>query len=280
MQYLKKGADWRLFLLLAGLFPTSAYSDPACSTRQFDEIARVKYVHDGDTVHLQDGRKVRLIGINTPELARDDLPEQAYARDAREHLNAAIASNGKRVGLVYGVERHDRYKRTLAHLFTPDGDNLQAKLLRQGMATAIPHPPNLAYTECYSQQELSARCAGAGIWSNSGQLVVRASTLNNKHKGFYLVSGTIRQIRLSDRGIRIFMGKLMLGIHSDNLADFDKADLLDLRGKHVTARGWLQPIRHHQTNGESLDDYPVESYMRIRHPSAIEINQPDSRAKC
>lgn len=267
-------------MLVACLAPAPALTETACHTPGFDEIVRVRYVHDGDTVHLQDGRKIRLIGINTPELARDDLPDQAYAREAQASLDAAITSSGDRVGLVYGADRKDRYQRTLAHLFTTGGVNLQALLLSQGMAVAIAHPPNLAFTGCYSELELAARCSGKGIWSDPGQLLVRASTLENKHKGFRLVSGTIDRINLNDYGARIFMGKLMLGIDSDNLADFDKTKLLSLRGRRVTVRGWLQPKRSKTSNRKSPGQDGVEFYMHIRHPSAIEINPWNSGAKC
>ena len=267
-------------MCLVFVVPATAGCDPVCTAGGFDASVAVRYVHDGDTVHLEDGRKVRLIGINAPELERDDVPGQAYALDAREVLERAIAANGHRVGLVYGKERKDRYKRTLAHLFTPDGTNLQALLLSQGMAAATPHPPNLAFTECYSEQERAARCSGFGIWSNPGQLFVPASTLNRKHKGFLLVTGTVDRISLNDHGARLYMGKLMLGIHSDNLADFDKNDLLSLSGRRVTVRGWLQPKRNRSSNTKFHDQEPVEYYMRIRHPSAIEIDRTNSGAGC
>ena len=275
-----KGACRRLFLCLAVALPSSALSEAACTAGRFDAVATVRHVHDGDTVHLKDGRKVRLIGINAPELARDDKPEQAYAREAREALDRAIAANGYRVGLVYGSERKDRYKRTLAHLFTPNGANLQARLLSQGMAAAIPHPPNLAFTECYNAQELAARCSGEGIWSNPGQLFVQATTLKNKHKGFRLVTGTIDRINLNDHGAQLFMGKLMLGIHRDNLTGFDKKELQSLSGRRVTVRGWLHPKRNKSSNRKSGSQDGVEFYMRVRHPSAIEIHMTGNGTGC
>lgn len=275
-----KGAYKRLFLCLVFIVPATAGCEPACDTRRFDASVAVRYVHDGDTVHLEDGRKVRLIGINAPELARDDAPEQAFARDAREALDRAIAANGYRVGLVYGKERKDRYKRTLAHLFTPDGANLQALLLAQGMAAAIPHPPNLAFTECYSEQERAARCSNERIWSNPGQLSVHASKLNDKHKGFRLVMGTVDRISLNDHGARIFMGKLMLGIHSDNLANFDTSELLSLRGRRVTVRGWLKPARNQSSRTKSRSQDAIRFFMNLRHPSAIETDTTGSGAAC
>jgi endonuclease YncB( thermonuclease family) len=280
LQKLKKGADWRLFLCLACIFPASVHAETACPARLPDETARVEYVHDGDTVHLEDGRKVRLIGINAPELARDDMPGQAFAPEARDALKAAIASHDNRVGLVYGADRHDRYKRTLAHLFTPGGDNLQARLLLQGMATAIAHPPNLSYTECYARQEKVARCQGVGIWSDPEQAITKAADLDAESTGFFLVTGKVEHISQTEKGIWIIMSELMLGIRSEDLANFDPSELLSLRGEQLTVRGWLHPVSPEQAKKKFLKGTTVRHYMRIRHPSAIDITQQGNITKC
>lgn len=280
MQNLKKGAYRRLFLFLACTFPIGLHADTACPAGQLDEIANVRYVHDGDTVHLEDGRKVRLIGINTPELARDDIPDQAFARAARDVLQAEISSHGDRIGLVYGIERQDRYKRTLAHLFTPDGGNLQARLLLQGMAVAMTHPPNVAYSECYARQEKTARCEGSGIWSKPDKAVIQAAELDSQIKGFHLVSGKVEHVSQSDKGVWIFMSELMLGIHHKDLADFDQAELLSLSGKQLTVRGWLNPKSRKEAKKKFRNGRTVKYYMRIRHPSAIEISQAGIKTKC
>jgi len=280
MLNLKKGAFWRLFLFLVAVFPASAHAESACPAGQVDETARVRYVHDGDTIHLEDGRKVRLIGINAPELARDDMPAQAFALEARDALRAAIASHGNRVGLVYGTERHDRYKRILAHLFTPDGDNLQARLLLQGMATAIAYPPNVAYSECYARQEQVARCKGAGIWSDPEQAITKAADLDADSTGFHLVTGKVEHISQTEKGIWIFISKLMLGIRTEDLANFDPSELLSLRGEQLTVRGWLNSISPEQAKQKFLKGSTATHYMRIRHPSAIEIFSQGKAAKC
>jgi len=280
MQNLKKGAYRRLFLCLVSIFPASVHAETACPARQLDESARVRYVHDGDTIHLEDGRKVRLIGINAPELARDNMPVQAFAPEARDALKTAIASHDNRVGLVYGADRHDRYKRTLAHLFTPDGENLQAQMLLQGMATAIAHPPNLAYTECYARQEKSALCAGTGIWFDPEQAITKVADLDNKSTGFHLVTGKVEQISQTETGIWIFMSELMLGVRSEDLENFDPSELLALHGKQLTVRGWLHPHSPKQAKKKFLKGRTVRHYMRIRHPSAIEITPQGNVPKC
>ena len=275
-----KGAYLRLFLCLAVTAgPVSVHADAACGAAQFDETARVKYVHDGDTVHLQDGRKLRLIGINAPELARDNRPAQAFARAARKQLLGAITAGGDRVGLVYGTERHDQYGRTLAHLFTVDGKNLQALLLEQGMAAAIAHPPNLAYTDCYQQQERAARRRGAGIWSDPALSAARAASLDPDSTGFMRITGKIETISHTGKGVRIIMDHLVLGISADNLAYFDLAELQSLRGKPVTVQGWVYPMKSRQRNKGFPDSGAARSYMNVRHPSAIEIDRADNGPK-
>lgn len=267
-------------MLLVCLFSVSAQAEPACPASQLDELVRVTYVHDGDTVHLEDGRKVRLIGINTPELARDNRPEQAFAHQARAALLAAMSPHGNRVGLVFGNERQDRYKRTLAHLFTPDGVNLQARLLNQGMAAAIAHPPNTAFSACYARQERIARCAGAGIWSKPGLTVLSAADLDAGSNGFQLVTGKVEHVSRSGKGIHIYMKGLKLGIHKDNLAAFDLKQLYSLVGKRLLVRGWLHPGGKQQSKNKSRDSKPVKHYMRIRHPSDLESIPAGVITKC
>jgi len=276
----RKGAYWRLFLLLANIVSASAQADTTCPATHLDELAQIRYVHDGDTVHLADGQKIRLIGINAPELARDDMPDQAFAREARSALIAAITAHGYRVGLIYGADRHDRYKRTLAHLFTPDGDNLQARLLLQGMAAAIAHPPNITYSECYARQEQSARSEGAGIWSEPELSIIKATDLDAQSTGFHLVTGKVEHVSQTGKGIWIYMAELMLGIHSENLAYFDLAELLSLNGKQLTVRGWLHPRSRKQAKKRFRNGKTVKYYIRIRHPSAIEVIAPGNVTKC
>ena len=276
----EKGAYRRLFLLLSCLFPVAVHADNACPAGRVDEFASVGYVHDGDTVHLEDGRKIRLIGINTPELARDSKPAQAFSQAARKYLKKAIAAQDNRVALVYGEERHDRHNRTLAHLYSPDGDNFQAQLLPRGLAAAIAHPPNLANTECYAEQENTARCAGRGIWSDPEHAVLEAADLSAGNTGFHLVSGTVEHISESSRGTWLFVEQLMIGIRRDDLDEFDQAELLSLKGKRVTVRGWLQRSNKKQTKKKFRNSRTVNYFMHLRHPSSIEINQTVSRAKC
>ena len=78
---------------------------------------RVERVVDGDTLILADPdrTRVRLIGINTPELARDGKPAEPLAVEAKEWLANRV--EGKEVRLDFDIERFDQYDRTLAYIY-------------------------------------------------------------------------------------------------------------------------------------------------------------------
>jgi endonuclease YncB( thermonuclease family) len=265
MRFHRKGAYGRLFLLLLGLAPalvTAQNIASSCPASHYDESAVIRSVHDGDTVKLEDGRKIRLIGINTPELARSGKPEQAFASEARAQLKRLVASSNNRVKLVYGKERLDRYKRTLAHLFLPNNQNLQVALLKRGLATASVYPPNVAFSECYQQIEQIAQCKSLGIWSDDDYATLNSVELEANMEGFRIISGQVERVSESDKGVWLFLeGGLMIGIRTADLPNFDKDELKSLSHQTITVRGWLHPKKKANKG--------VKFYMRLRHPSAI-----------
>lgn len=274
----EKGAYRRLFLLALvspALFqPLLLTAGQSCSTNLYDDIATVSSVHDGDTVRLKDGRKIRLIGINAPEMARDNRPEQAFAANARDQLKRLLAESNNQVKLVYGTERLDRYKRTLAHLFLPDNQNLQEILLKQGLATANVYPPNVAFTGCYQRAEQGARCKSVGIWSDNDYAIKSSADLDPVTEGFRRVSGLVERVNESRKGLWLFLqGGLMISIHTEDLARFDTDELKSLSDKKITVRGWLAPRKKTKNR--------VKFHMRLRHPSAITATgTTDNVTKC
>lgn len=233
-----------------------------CAATHYDEKARIKYIHDGDTLRLKDGRKVRLIGINTPEVASRKKAAEPFSAEAKETLKALFNSN-KTISLVYGKEKHDRYKRLLAHGFTSDGKNIQATLLTEGHARAITFPPNTQFSACYQQQERTARCNNAGLWGNSPPLA--ANKLNDRHIGFQLVRGKLLNINTSSKGVWLNLdNKLTIGIRPDNQSLFDASTLNKMLGQEIVVQGWLNKSRKATPTDRSY-------YIRIRHPSAIQL---------
>lgn len=107
-----------------------------------ERTAIVSYVVDGDTIHLEGGEKVRLVGINTPEVRPQEEPGGREAKEFVENL----CQPGTEVGLdVDDLEPKDRYDRTLAVVYVKiDGSwaNLNAELLRKGYAEVLFIPPS------------------------------------------------------------------------------------------------------------------------------------------
>ena len=116
---------WTTLILLTLSLPVQA------------EQARVRWVPDGDTIHLEDGRRVRLLGIDTPELGRDGTPDQYYARESRDGLRRLI--DGRRIRLETDGQGEDRFGRLLASVFLADGRMVNEVLVEQGLAFFYPH---------------------------------------------------------------------------------------------------------------------------------------------
>lgn len=90
----------------------------------------MQQVVDGDSLRLVDGRKVRLIGINTPELGRDGKPDEPLSVKARDALEKIIATHT--ITLKMGPDKTDHYGRTLAYVMLPDGSSAGEKCCKWG----------------------------------------------------------------------------------------------------------------------------------------------------
>lgn len=127
--------------------------------------ALVVQVGDGDTVTLEGGQKVRLLGIDAPELEREGQPADFLAHKAKAELAKLI--QGQRVRLEYDQLRYDRYGRLLAYLFMPDGALVNAGLVRRGLARVYIFPPNTRYQDALLAAQREAIEARRGLWQQA-----------------------------------------------------------------------------------------------------------------
>lgn len=256
----KKALKFSAFFYV--LFSLNAYADIAgCPPQRIDESAHVEYVFDGDTVRLSDGRKVRLLGIDTPETASKNgaiaADIKASGLEARAALRKILASQGMKVSLAYGQQRLDHYGRTLAHLFTVDGVNVQAQLIRQGFAIAYTTPPNDRLSSCYRQQEVLARQARLGIWLLPQYQLKYANKLDQAAFGFQRVQGTVTQFRKTESRITLTLDdSLDVMIYKKDWPNFSLHILSQLQGKQVRVRGWLRK-------------YKKRYQLNLRHTDAL-----------
>ncbi len=232
-----------------------------CGVNRYDATAKVLRVVDGDTVILSNKQKVRLIGINAPERARYPKKAEAYASAAKRYLKRQLATN-KKIHLKFGRQKKDRYGRLLAHILLSDGRNLNAMLVKQGLASAIVVPPNTAFINCYFRLEQQARKKAKNIWSANTFKVIPASQLKLKDTGFAFIKGNVMRVGKSRDSIWLQLApEFTLRIKRKDFKYFKSLNLNsikleDLKDKTLFARGWIHERKK-------------ELYMQVRHPKMI-----------
>ncbi|MFJ2461169.1 thermonuclease family protein [Pseudomonas neuropathica] len=204
----------------------------------------VQRVVDGDTLRLSDGRSVRMIGLNTPELGRQGRSDEPFAVAARKRLQALVDASGGRVGLRPGKQAKDHYGRTLAHIYSTSGANLEAQMLADGLGFQVAVAPNVDLVACQQAAERSARKAGLGLWRQSP--VLKAEQI--QRSGFAVISGRVSKVQRNRGGIWIeLQDSLVLRVAPNLVGQFDNARLQALKGKQIEARGWI--VDHSRRGG-------------------------------
>jgi micrococcal nuclease len=132
-----------------------------CITKNLqDEKVYVAEVIDGDTFKLQNGTRVRLIGIDTPEKG------ECYYEEARDELKKLIGD--KVVRIDKDISEKDKYDRLLRYVILErEGeDNLFVNdyLVRQGLAIDIGIPPDNRYRDLLSSAGEEAKRERRGLW--------------------------------------------------------------------------------------------------------------------
>jgi endonuclease YncB( thermonuclease family) len=126
--------------------------------------ARVTKHTDGDTLWLSGIGKVRLIGMDTPEVFGD---VECFGREASAFVERVLPL-GTEVRYRLGVEERDRYGRALAYVWLRDGRFLNRLLVARGYAQPLTVPPNVEYEDLFVRAAAHARAAGRGLWGRAG----------------------------------------------------------------------------------------------------------------
>ncbi len=209
-------------------------TDTECAPYGKTVPAAVKKVFDGDTVALADGRRVRLLGINAPELGHNGAPDQPYAQAARKALQTFL-NDGQPVALLYDRERRDRYGRELAHLYRHDGANAETHLLRQGLAYHIAILPNITLADCLATVAEVARGQQRGLWRDSRAIPAK----DVKEGGYQRVTGRIAEIKFAKTWWVELDGGVTGVINPAAQASFSRSDVEGWRGQTVEISGWV-----------------------------------------
>lgn len=248
-------------LLLFCLLGPSAIGASAseCAADRTDDRARVSLVQDGDTLLLADGRRLRLIGVNTPELGRDGRKPEPGALAARDRLRQLLFTSQQQVQLRFDRERQDRYGRLLAHVFLGDGRNLTQTLLAEGAGAQLVVPPNTWQAACYQTAADAARSDRRGVWALPSHQAQPVENLTLRSEGFHVIHGRVIHVGQSASAVWINLaGNFALRIEREDLAQFQGFDLEALAGSDLEAQGWI-----YAKSGQLR--------MPLRHPAALRV---------
>ncbi len=249
---LYKGA---FFVPVRNIFPLLAISLlllTGCEAKT--NYQKVKWIYDGDTLLLKDGRKIRLIGINAPEVAHHGRKGQRYGREATEKLRELLKNANNKVRLEHDKQMRDRYKRELAYVFLPDGTDISEWMLQQGWATLMVFPPNTRYINHYRKAERSAQLKKRHIWRQKTHKIKKTHQLKRTYHGYVRLQSTIESIKITKNNIILQLDqKIFIKLAKQNLKYFNRYDPKKLLHQEIIISGLLQKYR-----GKRI--------IRLRHP--------------
>lgn len=164
------------------------------------EKAQFSYAHDGDTIWVSiDGvdEKIRFVGINTPELAKDGKPAEFMAKEAKDFTEKSLEN--KEVYLEKDVSDRDKYDRLLRYIWlekpvtNPSLKDIETKtlnglLVKEGYAYANYYKPDVKYHDFLKKLENTAKANNKGIWSD-GKADKDFVEKNEKIDESYLIKG-------------------------------------------------------------------------------------------
>ncbi len=258
-------ARFLLFLLVLLVLPlAAARAEAVVEALMRGNTSPAIEIVDGDTLVLENGTEVRLVGIQAPKLplGRAGFKAWPLAEEAKQAL--ASLALGQTLTLYYGGRRTDRYGRALAHLLRPDGLWLQGELLAAGMARVYSFRDNRRLIDEMLAHERRARAARRGIWAHP-YYAVRTPEAAAEHIGsFQLVEGLVVDSAIVRRRGYVNFGAdwksdFTISIAPGNRKLFgpEGEEILALKGRIVRVRGWIKSF-----NGAMIE---------ATHPEQIEV---------
>ena len=242
-------------------------AEPTCPLEPLGSGMVVSVV-DGRSFLLDDGREVRLAGLQIPALARPGDKDDGAGRAAKAALESLLA--GQTVTLKAPKPVSDRYGRVLAYAFVGGAESpVQHILLLQGHALVAARPDHRACHAELLAREKVAREAKLGVWADPVYGLRRAeggAALLAARGHFAVIEGKVVSVRESGDTIYVNFGRrwtqsLTLTIRKRDERQFAAAgiELKTLEGRVVRVRGWIE-----ERGGPRIE---------ALHPEQIELAQ-------
>lgn len=244
----------QVFLALFLFLSFAVLAEESCTAVGPLEKAKIKRIVDGDTLHLEDGRKVRFVGLNTPELDHKNGRHDPYAEEATDFLRSLL---DQFVYIQTSKSGRDRYGRYLYYLFDENGVSLTSQLLAEGLGYRIAVPPDLEYQSCFQQAEELARQSEKRLWKHSLQWQPKA--------GFAISRVTITSVTRNRGGWWLETDQDLVINLPPNAMDYWLAQkVFYLEGKEVEVRGWQHQRKNRNTEFKSW-------VLSVRHPNDLQL---------
>lgn len=142
-----------------------AYTLTGAMVVRAEEWSRVRRVIDGDTLETEERQRVRLVGVDAPEYRPWEGIAEPYGKEAGLFLRRHLT--GRPVRLVRDRSDRDRYGRLLRYVFTEDGEMVNARLVREGLAEVKAYPPDTTRQSELMQAQSEARSSRRGLWADT-----------------------------------------------------------------------------------------------------------------
>lgn len=260
------------FVFIAGfvLIPMPTAYAALCATLEDGPSGRVVAVSDGDTVDLDTGITVRLVGIQAPKLplGRPGFEAWPLGEEARQALADMVM--GQTVTLHYGGERRDRHGRALAHLSfqAPEGEIwVQEAMLEAGLARVYSFPDNRSCLGELYAAEARARAEGRGMWRHPEYALRRADRpdlLLDREGEYELVEGRVLTAARAGSMVYLNFGRfwredftVVIAPAAQRAFEEVGLDPLTLEDQLIRVRGWIE-----------IHDGPR---VEVTHPEQIEV---------
>jgi endonuclease YncB( thermonuclease family) len=248
-----------VLVALLAVFPAHAQTPgaPACSVER-GEARAVADVRDGETLRLDDGRMLRLIGALAPRAGDVAAPPGSWPPENETRAALAKLVEGRTITLWHDAARLDRYGQILAQVTIGTGADavwLQSALVSRGLARAYGRPGTDACTEALVRLERPARDGRLGLWSNAAYRVRDADDgddLARAAGSFHVVSGMVHRVSrgraevyvsLAPRGGRYGSYAFAAVVPARGAALIGGIEPRALRHRRVTVRGWIEHRR-------------------------------------
>lgn len=208
----------------------------------------VQKIVDGDTLELSGGKKVRYIGIDTPETMKKVgeswvFQPESYGVAAKDFNRRSVS--GREVKLEFDEDKKDKYGRLLAYIYI-DGDMLNERMVREGYALVYTFPPNLRYYDLLIEAQIDARNNKRGFWASMPDMLPAQAY---EHMGeFGRFKAVVSDVYVTPQKIYLYFGKdknkyITAVIFARNIPLFTKEGIDPVtayRGRYVEIVGKIE----------------------------------------